>query len=130
MKFCFSGGAFNYEQYHINDIAEQLEEYIYGHECDDEDVEYAESQLKYPGNLCDFEKERFEYIAKHRHTKPNDMEYDKDTIHKMKMGLRYLKKAYVYAQRIDWLLSGDDGEETFKKRLDEALKDLEKGDAI
>jgi hypothetical protein len=28
-------------------------------------------------------------------------------------------------QRMDWLLSGDDGEESFLKRLDEDLKKLE-----
>jgi hypothetical protein len=34
-----------------------------------------------------------------------------------------LRKAAVYAQRVDWLLSGDDGEETFLERL---KKDLDK----
>lgn len=32
----------------------------------------------------------------------------------------------VYAQRIDWLLSGDDGEDTFHERLKADLKELEK----
>jgi hypothetical protein len=33
-----------------------------------------------------------------------------------------LKAGYIYAHRIDWLLSGDDGEESFNKRLTEELK--------
>ena len=40
------------------------------------------------------------------------------------MALAILKKAYVYAQRIDWLLSDDDGEESFHKRLKEELDNL------
>ena len=40
-----------------------------------------------------------------------------------KLAVWYLKQALVYTQRIDWLLSGDDGEETFHERL---KKDLEK----
>jgi hypothetical protein len=35
-----------------------------------------------------------------------------------------LKLAYVYAQRIDWLLSCDDGEDSFHKRLQAQLKEL------
>lgn len=33
--------------------------------------------------------------------------------------------ASIYAQRIDWLLSGDDSEDSFKKRLKENLDELE-----
>ena len=42
----------------------------------------------------------------------------------MKKGLIALKVAAIYAQRIDWLLSGDDGEESFKRRLKEELDAL------
>ena len=38
-----------------------------------------------------------------------------------------LKKAYIYAQRVDWLLSGDDGNESFIERLTEELNKLEYG---
>jgi hypothetical protein len=33
-----------------------------------------------------------------------------------------LNQALIYAQRIDWLVSGDDGEDTFHARLAEDLK--------
>lgn len=36
-----------------------------------------------------------------------------------------LRVAYVYAQRIDWLLCGDDDEEAFHRRLKEDLAKLE-----
>ena len=50
--------------------------------------------------------------------------YSKQTIKEFKKGLAILKKAYIYAQRIDWLLSDDDGEESFHKRLKEELDNL------
>ena len=31
--------------------------------------------------------------------------------------------AYIFLQRVDWLLSGDDGPETFKERIKEDLLD-------
>jgi TFIIF-interacting CTD phosphatase-like protein len=36
---------------------------------------------------------------------------------KFKKGLDILRKAQIYAQRIDWLVSGDDGEDYFHSRL-------------
>lgn len=51
--------------------------------------------------------------------------YAEDTIQIMQDAVKILRKAAIYAQRIDWFLSGDDGEETLKKRLEEDLKKLE-----
>ena len=39
----------------------------------------------------------------------------------MREAIKQLKIAAVYAQRVDWLLSGDDGEESFIERLEENL---------
>lgn len=47
--------------------------------------------------------------------------YSKETIGRFKEAIRTLKRAYVYAQRIDWLVSGDDDEKTFHERLPEDL---------
>lgn len=49
---------------------------------------------------------------------------DSSVLDDMKKGLIALKVAAIYAQRIDWLLSGDDGEESFKRRLKEELDAL------
>ena len=112
-----SGGYYEYAQYHINDIANYIEDYIYGHSLDEEDInDYIKSRW-----LEDKEKE---YIRKNKHTKPNPFDYNKETIKELKKGLAILRKAYIYAQRIDWLLSGDDGEESFHKRLKEELDNL------
>ena len=48
-----------------------------------------------------------------------------ETIKEFREGVVVLKKAQVYANRIDWLMSGDDGEDNFHKRLKEKLKELE-----
>jgi hypothetical protein len=48
----------------------------------------------------------------------------KEVIEKFKEAVIILRKAAIYTQRIDWLLSGDDEEETFLKRLKKDLKEL------
>ena len=35
-----------------------------------------------------------------------------------------LKIAQVYAQRVDWLVSGDDGEDSFHSRLNKELSEI------
>ena len=52
--------------------------------------------------------------------------YPDEVIEKMKEGIEVLKRAQIYAQRIDWLLSGDDGEESFLRRLEDELNELDK----
>ena len=112
-----SGGHFDYYQWHIRDIIYSLEDYIYGHSLDEEDIDYYIEDHW----LEDKEKE---YVIKNKHTVPNLYEYSKETIKEFKKGLAILRKAYVYAQRIDWLLSGDDKEESFHERLKEELDNL------
>jgi len=52
--------------------------------------------------------------------------YPDEILQKFKEGYRLCKMAYVYAKRIDWLVSGDDGEETFQERLKEDLEEVER----
>ena len=85
-----SGGAFNYNDYHITGIADQIEEFI----RDNED--------------------RSEY------------RYSEATIQRFREAVKLLREAGVYVHRIDWLISGDDGEDTFHKRLREDLERLER----
>ena len=88
-----SGGHFDYHQYQIREIADEVEQLIFGN--NDE-------------TLTEF-GDRKGYF------------FSDETIDEFKTGLEYLRKAAIYAQRIDWLVSGDDGEETFHKRLKEDL---------
>ena len=53
-------------------------------------------------------------------------DFREDTKDEFKKAIKLLREAAIYAQRIDWLLSGDDGEETFHSRLQEELKEIYK----
>lgn len=52
-------------------------------------------------------------------------EYREDVLKIMKDGVDSLKKAYIYARRLDWYLSGDDNEDSLIERL---KRDLENPD--
>jgi hypothetical protein len=81
-----SGGTFDYKQYNIREIADDIEQ-----------------------------------IIEH-----NSYQFPDDIIKEFKTGVDILRKAHVYAQRIDYLVSGDDGEESFRERLKEELNWLAK----
>lgn len=49
-------------------------------------------------------------------------DYSKETIKELKKAVKILKKAEIYTQRIDYLIAGDDSEESFHERLQEELK--------
>lgn len=53
-------------------------------------------------------------------------DYTEDTLQELRNGVEILRKGRIYAQRIDWLLSGDDGEESFHRRLKDELEMLNK----
>ena len=53
------------------------------------------------------------------------LELSDESIETMKEAYRQIRIAEIYAQRVDWMMSGDDGEETMQKRLAEELKSLE-----
>ena len=95
-----SGGHFDYNQYKIDQIACDIEQMI----IDNDSTELNE----------------FGYTKGYN--------FSPETIEKFKEGLDILKLAYVYAQRIDWLVSGDDNEDSFHSRLNEELKKLKKLD--
>lgn len=53
--------------------------------------------------------------------------YTKKTIAEFKKGIKAIRNALVYLHAIDYLLSGDDGEESFHARLKEDLEKLKNG---
>jgi hypothetical protein len=85
-----SGGHFDYKQYEITNIADEVQSLIKKNEL---------------GEL---------YTC-----------YSLEVIAKFEEGLLALRKAEVYAQRIDWLVSCDDGEDTFLTRLRDDLNAIE-----
>lgn len=92
-----SGGRFNYDQYKIGQIADEIEHVIFNNENIELD-EFGDS---------------------------TGYGFKPEVIEKLKIAARELRKVSIMAQRVDWLLSGDDGEESFIKRWDNELSDYE-----
>lgn len=82
-----SGGHFDYKQHHIRDIAEMVDELIASN--DDTSLNEWGAQV----GRC----------------------YSPETIAKFREASATLHRAAKMAQRIDWLVSGDDGEESFHR---------------
>lgn len=95
-----SGGHFNYNQHFINDIADDIEDEIRNN------------------------KKKGDWISDERWEEKGKQQFSDETIKEFKKAVKILRKAYIYAHRIDWFLSGDDGEETFHERLKEDLEKL------
>lgn len=92
-----SGGHFSYNQYRIEDIVDELELLI----------KHNKKKIEYPDGCSEY-----------------GYKFLKSTIKEFKKGLKILKNAQVYTQRIDYLVCGDDGEESFHKRLKEELDNI------
>ena len=108
-----SGGAFDYNQYKIGYIADEIDEIIVKN-----GLEKTPEELKQEGWRDESWYEKY----------PEDLfhyKYPDEVIEKKKEAVKALKIAQEYAQRVDWLLSGDDGEESFLSRLEENLKKIE-----
>lgn len=109
-----SGGYFDYNQHKIGYIAEDIQKLI-----DRNGKEKTREELKEEGYRdSDWYKKYPEDLYHYK--------YSDEIIEKFKEAVNILKKAEIYAQRVDWILSGDDGEESFLKRLKEELDVLKK----
>lgn len=107
-----SGGHFDYDQYKIGYIADSIERLI-----------ERNGQLKTKEELKDEGWRDPDWYEKY----PEDLrhyEYPAEVIEEFKEGVKVLRMAEVYAQRIDWLVSGDDGNESFLSRLQKDLSEL------
>ncbi len=60
-----------------------------------------------------------EKISKHIQNNPD--EYNEKTLLEFEEGLFIIQLARIYLERIDYLLSGDDGEDSFHTRLSEDI---------
>lgn len=88
-----SGGHFNYDQYKIGQIADDIQQLI--------DTNGSQENNSYGD--------------------PVGMNYPPEIIERFKEAVSLLRRSQIYAQRIDWLISGDDGEQSFLRRLEEEL---------
>jgi hypothetical protein len=92
-----SGGHFDYKQHMFGEIAESIEELINDNGKVIEDMD---------GTVY------------HSPT------YSKETLDNFGAAVLYVRTAAEMVQRIDYLVSGDDGEETFQKRWNENLAEI------
>ena len=90
-----SGGHFDYQQYRIEDIATEIHEIIARNNDD--------TPNGWGGTIGRF--------------------YSFETLAKFAEAVTALRRAAKMAQRIDWLLSGDDAEESFHERWEEEIGD-------
>lgn len=88
-----SGGYFDYVQYEIEEAANDLLIYIERCECTDN-------------------KDTSGYNSNYR------PKYKPETIEKFKECEKALRRAAAMLQRVDWLASSDDSEESFHQRWD------------
>ena len=91
-----SGGHFNYKQHVLLDMADDIGSQILSNDSTEKN-------------------EWGDQIGRH---------YSPETIEEFEKAVKALKLAYAYAQRIDWLLSGDDGEDSFHIRLQAQIGEL------
>lgn len=79
-------------------------------------------------DYCGIRYEVAEWESEHYYDDNGDELYYHDftpqTIEEFRKAVKILKRAYVYAQRIDYLISCDDSEESFHERLQEELAKL------
>ena len=106
-----SGGHFDYKQNEIGYIADEIESTIEKNGREKTKRELAEYWFE-PDWYTKYPEDKFHY------------KYPEDIIEKFREGVDVLRKAQIYVHRIDWLLSGDDSEETFLQRLKQDLEKL------
>jgi len=107
-----SGGRFSYDQYKIGYIADAIEHEIEKSGRPKTKEELKEESWRDPDWYRRYPEEL------------NHYKYSDEVIEKFKEGVEILRKAQIYAHRIDYLLSADDGEESFIERLQEELNKL------
>lgn len=98
-----SGGHFDYIQYSLWDVVESIKDTI-------------QKNNKKP-----------EWMSEEDWTTFYSESYSKKTLSVFEKAIRVINEAQVYIHRIDWLISGDDSESTFHKRLEEDLEKLRRG---
>jgi len=90
-----SGGHFNYDQHRVRQIADDIQHLI------DSNKDETLNEL---GDK-------------------NGQHYPTGIIDKFKEAAHTLNQAAAMAQRVDWLVSGDDGEESFLARWEKEVPD-------
>ena len=110
-----SGGHWGYIQHRFTDVAEDIDDLIKLNGKLKSEEELIENSWYDEDWYNKYPEDRYHY------------EYNEDVIEQFKKAAHAIRIAQIYIQRVDWLLSGDDGEESFLRRIDEDLKKLQNG---
>ena len=105
-----SGGYFDYDQYRLGYMADDIEQELIN-----------QGKQKPAGELWGDD----EYYEKY----PEDKYFETypDLVQtKLKETVNALRIAQIYTHRADWFLSADDGDESFVERLADDLEDFKK----
>ena len=109
-----SGGSMDYVAWKIQEAARHIQ------------IELANAELLRKSG-------RFFDVSKYYQEKHPDVDYLKSpealadsVIKRLRDALLCVRQAAIYAERVEWLTSGDDGYESFCLRLDEQLSDCKK----
>lgn len=107
-----SGGHWDYNQYRFTEVIEDLKRCI-----EKNGKEKTKEELKDEG------WRDYEWYERYPEDKYHP-KYPDEAIEEFKKGIELIAKAQIYMHRIDWYLSGDDGDESFIRRLKEDLDKL------
>ena len=107
-----SGGHWEYLQYRFTDVSEDIEKLIEKNGQPKTDEELKEERWHGNDWYDKYPEDKYHY------------KYPPEVIEEFKKGAEAIKLAQIYMQRMDWLLSGDDGEESFISRLKNDLEKL------
>lgn len=107
-----SGGHWEYLQYRLEDVSSDILKMVEKNGQPKSAEELKEERWNDDAWYEKYPEEKYHY------------KYPDEVIEEFKKGAEIIKLAQTYMQRLDWLLSGDDGEESFLERLKSDITDL------
>lgn len=107
-----SGGRWEYVQYRFTDVIDDLKSLIEKNGKEKTEQEIKDEGWSDPFWYDKYPEDRYHY------------RYPDDVIDEFKKAVDIMSRAQVYMHRVDWLLCGDDGDESFINRLKDELDKL------
>lgn len=109
-----SGGRFDYKQFQLNQLADDIERII---KKNGVTLDLNEARVDKPWITRSMVEEDPSILTEYN--------YKPETLQKFKDAYRLLRTAFIYLHRIDWMISDDDSEGTFHQRLKTDLEALD-----
>lgn len=107
-----SGGRWEYVQYRFTDVIDDLKSLIEKNGKEKTKQEMKDEGWSDPHWYDKYPEDRYHY------------RYPDEVIDEFKKAVDIMSRAQVYMHRVDWLLCGDDGDESFINRLKDELDKL------